>query len=171
MTRRVGVRLQHELARNGGFTESAEGNTPKSGIMVSDVGAEEVKPGLASPNQIESYRARRLSTLQGRGKYLGGWVDDGSTYLDVSTRFPVRTGRESADIEAAKHAATANKQLSSYDIGSGGFPPTEPSLFPLEPNVDPKRVTYRHRSQVFGESARRARAAEDRGTQLELPFK
>lgn len=170
MARRVGVRLQHALARHGGFSETTEGVTPKSGIMVSMEGSEEVKPGLASPNQIESYRTRRLASLKGRGRYFGGWVDDGSTYLDVSTRFPVRTGREAADIEAAKHAATANRQISSYNVDSGGFPPTEPSLFPLEPNVDPKRVVYRHRSQVFGESARRARAAQDRGTQLELPF-
>ena len=149
--RRIDAHLLHQQLRdNGGFSVSLEGNPPRSGTMVSREGTEEVVPGVASPSAIDDYVTQHEHLLT-RGRYIGGWVDtDGdpvSTYLDVSDRW--------ADPVGAKNAAAANHQLSRYEVDTGRVvDTTEPTLFPLEPNVDPPRHVIRHRSQLLGKSHR-----------------
>lgn len=188
----AGVRRQHALANGGGFSETLAGTTPKQGIMVSRVGAEEVKHGVASPNQIDSYEARHVDELMKRGRYFGGWTDpsgpepevpvvdaDGNpaprpvdTYLDISERWPQgRPGREEADRQGAMNALAANNQLAGYDTETEGFPSPDPTLFPLEQNVSPVRAVYRNRNYmgrgaIFGEAARRAAAPKYTQTSL-----
>lgn len=153
--------LAKRLADEGGFSVSSAGNPPRSGVMVSRVGAEQVIPGTAGPDDIRTYARHHARELQRTGAYLGGWLDEGDTYLDVSQRF--------TDPHQAKHAATANDQLSSYDVDHDSFPATEPSLFPLEPNVDPLHPRQRGMAAIMGEKARRQALARQRGTQLRIP--
>lgn len=152
-------RLAEQL-RDGGFSESIDGRKPRSGVMVSDVGGEQVIEGRsATPEDIAQYRAQHRIYLDQPGVYFGGWMDGGNAYLDRSRRFP--------EGEQARHAASANKQLSSYDVSHGTFPDTDPTIFPLEPNVAPVWPRYRRRDQITGELRRRQN--NSRIQQLRLP--
>lgn len=161
-----GQRLHQEL-QQGGFSENLAGNKPKSGIMVSDHGSEQVVPGVASPTDIDVYDVAHIAQLRERGVYFGGWQDDGDSYLDVSRRFPQnRPGREAIDKQAAQNSLLANEQLAGYDVDTGGFPNTggAQTLFPLDKNVPPAKVIYRNRAlrgrgSIFGEAARRQASA------------
>lgn len=98
-----------ELARSGGFSMKAgSGRRPHSGRMVSDYGAESVVEGVAKPAQIQEYVGRRGRSLSQPGKYVGGWVEGGKTFLDESRRH--------LDADKAIRAGQANAQHGVYDI-------------------------------------------------------
>ena len=117
---------------DGGFSYNAEGHRPRSGIMVARAGSEQVVEGHATPDDIRNFVKHNVRHLNGPDVFVGGWHDEGKTYLDVSDRFP--HGHQQAE-----HALSANAQIAGYDVTHGSFPPGNPTLFPLEPNVPPVR--------------------------------
>lgn len=151
--------LAKKLDEDGGFSVSARGTTPKSGVMVSRLGSEEVHPAPVSPVALEEYATRMNEELAGRGRYLGAWRSGGKDYLDVGDRFTNRT--------QAANAINANKQIAGYDIDRQEVvaPMTWP-MIPLEPNVEPTRPKRRGWREITGEIGRRE--AAPRYTQLEL---
>lgn len=153
--------LAKELASEGGFSVSARGARPRSGVMVSRVGDEVRIPGIPSSDELAAYYAQ-VESRMGPGRYLGGWVDDGDTYIDVSNRFP-------AAGQQAQHALGANEQLAGWDVGRSREIPTDPQLFALEPNVDPAWPRYRRRDQVMGEKKRRDQQRKMVDAQQRLP--
>lgn len=64
--------------------QRTSGKSPGRGYMVSDFGSEHIVPGHASAREIEEYRSARPGRLSRGRRYIGGWVDEGKTYLDQS---------------------------------------------------------------------------------------
>jgi hypothetical protein len=79
-----------QLEQRGGFTmQRSTGSQPAHGWMVSDFGAEHVVPGHASAREIDAYRQSHPNPTPTK-RYVGGWFDEGKTYLDSSRN--VRSG-------------------------------------------------------------------------------
>lgn len=81
-----------QLEQRGGFTmQRTSGKSPGKGWMVSDFGAEHVVPGHASAREIDEYRQAHPNPTPNK-RYVGGWYDEGKTYLDQSRN--VRSGKK-----------------------------------------------------------------------------
>jgi hypothetical protein len=148
--------LAAQLQREGGFSVSAAGRPPRSGVMVSDVGAEHVVEGPASARDISTYVQRHARSLERQGTYVGAWVDEGRTYLDVSRRFP---SQGQADI-----AIKANAQIAGFDVEAGSEVDPRPGGLPLAftPNEEPYHRKHRRRDQIVGDGRRRAAMSKAR---------
>lgn len=73
-----------QLEQRGGFSmQRTTGRSPSRGWMVSDFGSEHVIPGLAGAGEIEGYRQSNPNPTPTK-RYVGGWHDEGKTYLDSS---------------------------------------------------------------------------------------
>lgn len=147
------IKLAQQLADEGGFSVSEAGTKPHSGYMVSRAGTERVVPGLAQPEDIAAFHQANVDRLSHPGYYMGGWQDEGKSYLDVSQRFPTA---ESSQVQGAVH-----HQLATFDVGHRAYPKVDPIL-PFNEhdtaNLDIADVPHpqlRARGQVFGEQARR----------------
>jgi hypothetical protein len=102
--------LQRQL-RGGGFTYQAVANaSPKDGFMVSPYQDREYKlpADKVSPRQLREYLKRNADLLSKPDHYIGGWVDGGTAYIDVSIR--------SATQDAAAAIAKRHKQLAFFDL-------------------------------------------------------
>lgn len=99
-----------ELQQQGGFShQRTTGAVPRSGWMVSQHGSEEIVPGHASPRQIDEYRQAHPNPVARPRQYVGGWYDEGKTYLDQSVN--VRSAAK-AHAMGREHA-----QRAIYDVG------------------------------------------------------
>lgn len=89
----LAVRLDTE----GGFTvDPATGTDKKEGYAVG-IGAERKFTGLATAEEISKYMEDNAEQLAQPNQYLGGWVYEGETYLDISRVFPnTPLGRQQA---------------------------------------------------------------------------
>lgn len=101
-----------ELAlKNGGFSLSPEGATPKTGYMVSvkDILKMPLDLWLELEDQasIDAY-TEIASKIDG---YVGGWIDNNNIYIDIAANIQ--------DKEKALQAAKRNEQLAIYDIENG----------------------------------------------------
>jgi hypothetical protein len=93
---------------SGGVTVSTHDQTvPHSGFMVSESGHERVI-GALTPEAIKDYIDANADALRGVNHYLGGWVDGGKTYLDVSDWW----GDQDQAIQRGKDA----RQLAIWDL-------------------------------------------------------
>lgn len=73
-----------QLEQRGGFSmQRTSGSQPTRGWMVSDFGSEKVIPGKASAREIAEYHQEHKNPTPTK-RYVGGWADDGKTYLDQS---------------------------------------------------------------------------------------
>lgn len=107
-------------AHKGGFTlHDHVGDAPTSGYMVSlDKNTEHSMPiADLRPEHIQAFVDKHASHLGKPGNYLGGWLDGGRFYLDISSHVP--------DLNRATGAAVRNKQLGIYDLGKGRTMNTE----------------------------------------------
>ena len=97
------------LATNGGFSYNPTTGraNPRKGYMVSLPGYERK---FTNPTEadIDAYvkGLRRMN----RNMYIGGWVNEGITYLDLSIRMTKR--------EAAEHIGRQHKQKAIYDCAN-----------------------------------------------------
>ena len=155
--------LAKELADEGGFSVSARGTRPRTGIMVSRVGNETKIPGMPTGEAIAQYAAHNAHVLAQPGRYMGGWVDDGDTYLDVSERFPVKG-------QQAQHALGGNQQIAGWDVARGQEVETWPQLFRTEENVPPMWPKHRRLDQIVGEAKRREQQRKMVEAQLRFPW-
>lgn len=103
-----------EHAHQGGFTlHDHVGDAPTDGYMVSlDKNTEHSMPiADLRPEHIQAFVDKHVDKLGQQGNYLGGWLDGGKFYLDISSHIP--------DLNRATGAAVRNKQLGIYDLGKG----------------------------------------------------
>lgn len=101
-------------ARGGGFTfHDHVGDAPAGGYMVSpSKTTEKMYPiGALKPEHIHQYVSAHAHELSNPDAYLGGWLDKGKFYLDVSRHRPT--------LDRAVHDAVNADQLAIYDIGKG----------------------------------------------------
>ena len=111
------TRLQSTMQKKGGFTYDARTNRLKRvGFAVStDKSAETVttesdfaKNGVSMVKKFLSEQRERLGLAR---QYLGGWIERGKVYLDIST--VVQTAQEAADL-GRKHDQTAFFDLATF---------------------------------------------------------
>lgn len=89
--------------------------SPKNGFIASDKGAEKVlewAPLKASRSKLRSALRDFVEVhgelLDGKGSFMGGWVEKGKLYLDVSRRYSSRS--------EGVQAGFRNKQKAIYDV-------------------------------------------------------
>lgn len=117
--------------RSGGFSLSLAGDKPDTGWMVSQYGTErsisieslaseqpmEAVPGnpwhTNIKGEIDRFVADHGDDLRQDGAYLGGWVDGGRLYLDVSHNIP--------DEDEAMRYARDNHQLAAYNVTNDSY--------------------------------------------------
>jgi hypothetical protein len=109
--------LSGELRRSGGFSVNVEtGERPTSGIMVSDPGGEEQRPLRQTRGpDIKAYAQAHAEHLKGGNRFLGGWKEGRTAYLDRSTRYPA----EGLGASHAYLAMVGNRQKAAYNVGTG----------------------------------------------------
>lgn len=101
-------------AKQGGFTlHDHIGDAPTNGYMVSlDKNTEDKMPmAQLTPQHIQDFVTKNARSLQDPDSYLGGWLDNGNFYLDVSHHFN--------DLSRAANQAAGASQLGIYDLGKG----------------------------------------------------
>lgn len=102
--------------RTPGFTiDIRTKQSPKNGFIASDKGAEKVlewAPLKASRSKLRSALRDFVEVhgelLDGKGSFMGGWVEKGKLYLDVSRRYSSRS--------EGVQAGFRNKQKAIYDV-------------------------------------------------------
>lgn len=106
-----GREASRRLKELGGFSmQRTTGKSPSRGFMVSDFGSEEIVSGHANPREIETYRQAHKNPTPVK-RYVGGWHDEGKTYLD-----------QSRNVLSAKKAHTLGQQQAQravYNVGRG----------------------------------------------------
>jgi hypothetical protein len=116
--------LYRRMTEEGGFGvhPTTGDEPPKSGIMTATSKAtEKVIPMKDfSEGDIARYREAHAKELSVPGAHVGGWVDKGKAYLDVSTRF--------TDKAAGMKAAQQAHQLAVFDLKSGQSVPVTRKL-------------------------------------------
>ena len=103
-----------EHARQGGFTlHDHVGDAPTNGFMVSrDKSTERMLPmEHLTPQHISDFVNKHTAELSHPDNYLGGWLDNGKFYLDISSHVP-HLGRATTE-------AVRAQQLGIYDLGRG----------------------------------------------------
>jgi len=114
--------LAGELRTKGGFSINVHtGERPTSGIMVSDLRGERQYPGGASGGDIRAYAeeqgGKRLQHTKTTQRFLGGWHEGDTSYLDRSTRYPdTPHGRARGYVRMV-----ANYQQAAYDVGKDSY--------------------------------------------------
>lgn len=102
--------LKDLALKNGGFSLSPDGSTPKSGYMVSvqDILKMPLDLWLQLEDQasIDDY-SKIASEVNG---YIGCWIDEDNVYMDISTNIQ--------DKNEALKIARINNQLAIYDINN-----------------------------------------------------
>jgi hypothetical protein len=105
--------LKRQL-EGGGFTyQAVSNNAPHDGFMVSPYQDREysVPADQVTPRNLREYLKRNADLLTKPDHYIGGWVDGGTAYIDVSVRTP--------DRESAARLAKEHKQLAFFDLAGG----------------------------------------------------
>jgi hypothetical protein len=101
-------------ANQGGFTlHDHVGDAPQNGYMVSlDKQSEWARPiGDLKSQDIADFANKHHDKLDQRGHYLGGWLDNGNFYLDISKHRPT--------LDRAASDAVQNNQIGIYDLAHG----------------------------------------------------
>lgn len=111
--------VEHDIvakAKEGGFSQRLDGTTPKDGYMIS----RHPKEGLGIIVDVDDPKVEEKLTswllkaipevLTQRNTYLGGWLDGGKLYFDVSDN--VTGVRE----HQAKELGLRNRQIGVWDV-------------------------------------------------------
>lgn len=104
--------LKEMVKNNGGFSINANGDSPKSGFMVSVKDLYKIDLDYIEQNEID-FASDIASEING---YIGGWLDTQSDspfnfYMDISINIQ--------DKEKAIGVARENNQLAIYDVANG----------------------------------------------------
>lgn len=99
--------------KNGGVTMNLKRNVPNSGFSFAPSKVTEHAVDIKDFNQdtVKEYLRNNAKALAQPGNHLGGWIDGGKVYLDVS--------RVVSDQAEAMAAAKDADQLAIYNINSG----------------------------------------------------
>ncbi len=101
--------LKEMVKNNGGFSINANGDTPKSGFMVSVKDLYKIDLDYIEQNEVD-FASDMASEING---YIGGWLDTQSDspfnfYMDISINIQ--------DKEKAIEIARKNNQLAIFDV-------------------------------------------------------
>jgi hypothetical protein len=119
-----------QLEQRGGFSmQRTSGKTPGRGYMVSDFGSEKIIPGHASAAEIETYRQARPGRLSRGRRYIGGWHDEGKTYLDQSRNVRSPKKAQALGQAGAQRAVYSIDRDKSYRVHHGGRVDVRGTLF------------------------------------------
>jgi hypothetical protein len=99
------------IQKQGGVTISVRGEVPKKGFAVAGIGATEKVIEAVTLKDVREYMRANKAILAEPRRFLGAWVSDGKTYLDVPEIIP--------DRDEALKTATARGELAIYDLGAG----------------------------------------------------
>jgi len=103
------------IATSGGFSvQPVTGEVPGSGFMVAIFkGVERVVTRAEFSGQlVADFVGQHAALFQAaENAFLGGWLDGGQVYLDVSVNVPT--------LEAALELGREHDQLAVYDVASG----------------------------------------------------
>jgi hypothetical protein len=118
--------MSRALSTAGGFTfEPRTKSTPTKGFAVGGFGT---KPSFDlkdfRQDAVEKFLAENASVLK-EGAYIGGWVDDGKVYLDVTKIFDdkdeaIKAGIDKNQIAVADMSKIAAKDFDNAFINTGG---------------------------------------------------
>jgi hypothetical protein len=103
-----------DAAHQGGFTlHDHVGDGPTDGYMVSLCKDSEFKTPIEHLNadHVRDFVDANADALSKPHNYLGGWLENGHFYLDVSTHIP--------EMNRATTEAVRNRQLGIYDLNNG----------------------------------------------------
>jgi hypothetical protein len=102
--------VAQKLVDNGGITVNLRGKEPTSGFALAPHPERERLVPVKDFDQadLNNYISQNLDLLKQPGYHVGGWVDGGNVYLDVSRVFKNK--------EAAHRAAIESKQLAYFDL-------------------------------------------------------
>lgn len=102
-----------EQLREGGFSESLDGQNPTRGYMVALSKDSEIKipMGKVTDASIMDYVLDNYEALSKPNAYLGGWSDGGNAFIDVSYNV--------FELDEALRLAVKGEQEAVYDISSG----------------------------------------------------
>jgi hypothetical protein len=103
-----------DAAKKGGFTlRDHVGDGPTSGHMVSLYKDSEFKRPIRELNadDVRNFVSKNAEALDKPHHYLGGWLEGGHFYLDVSVHVP--------EMNRATTEAVRNHQLGIYDLNNG----------------------------------------------------
>ena len=97
----------------GGFSESLDGLSPTSGYMtaLSKFTEVQIPKKDVTDASIMDFVVENYADLSKPNAYLGGWVEKGTVYLDVSFNY--------SSLEKALQVAKAGDQLGIYDVVNG----------------------------------------------------
>ena len=100
---------QHVNANGGASYRISDNAVPSSGFMVSRSGHEQIVSSPLHPDHVKSFLNEHVKGSTG-DPYLGAWVHNQKTYLDLSDQY---THKSSAILAGKK-----NNQLAIYDVGN-----------------------------------------------------
>jgi hypothetical protein len=109
--------IARSIVRDGGITISTTGVRPRSGFAIAGIRnaagdkVETVINGEAKPEDVQKFVNENKDILSQPNHYIGGWVNDGKTYLDVS--------EVHNDKATALGKAEARDEIAIYDLGNG----------------------------------------------------
>lgn len=162
------ARLGAMAVTSGGFSVSAAGKTPRKGWMASQAGTEQKRSmealtsehsgtlGWGPPGDpwrenvtsfVNEFITENAADLSETGVFLGGWLDEGDLYLDVSHNIE--------DEDEAKRFARENDQLAAYNVETGEyvrFDKARPKKVFIEvpPDADAQELAKLLTEQLFG---------------------
>ena len=106
--------FRNDILQNGGATydpTTGEYN-PTEGYMVSYIGTEVKRPQeIFITQDVRDFYKRFGSKIEEEGNYIGGWIEKGEVYLDVSTKI--------MDLYDAVRFAIENDQDAIWDAKRG----------------------------------------------------
>lgn len=122
---------ERQLQQTGGFSmQRTTGRAPaRRGYMVSDFGSEHVVHGYASAREIAEYHQANPNPSGRTKKYVGGWHDEGKTYLDQSRRVMSPRTAQAVGQQNAQRAVYSLKSGEARRVHFGGPVDVRGSLF------------------------------------------
>lgn len=136
-------------SKGGATVDLKTGKAPTSGVMVSKHGTEEIIHGAAEPEDVDSFIEKHKDNLMQPQSHLGGWAEDGKTYLDES--LVINNERKARDF------GRANAQRAVYNIGADKVRRVryEPRMSPAGTLFEGFRKSHSTYSRAVSESSRR----------------
>jgi hypothetical protein len=100
----------HVVNTEGGASHNIKTAKPAEGpgVMVSVPGAEKITAAPITPEQVKSFREKH-SNVASNDEYHGAWKSGDKVFQDISRKEP--------NLNAARAAGTAGKQIAGYDLG------------------------------------------------------
>lgn len=100
--------LKEMAVKNGGFSLSSNGDSPKSGFMVSIRDILKMPLDLWLELEEQSSINDYSEIAENVNGYIGCWIDNGDVYIDISANIQ--------DKEQALKTAKENNQLAIFDV-------------------------------------------------------